>query len=87
MDIDEGASIQVGLLPDPNRQSPALMPDFAQALKGLAAGVQVFQSQSVAMQRQVLRYVDSAKTQATRSKHIEEAMDEIATLTKPKKKS
>jgi uncharacterized protein YdeI (YjbR/CyaY-like superfamily) len=38
------------------------------------------------MQRQVLRYVDSAKTQATRSKHIEEAMDEIAALTKPKKK-
>jgi hypothetical protein len=78
MDIDEGASIQVGLLRDPNRQAPELPPDFVPALEGLPSGVQVFQSQSIAMQRQVLRYVDCTKTQATRSKHIEAAIDEIA---------
>ena len=87
LDIDEGARLRIGLLPDPSRQLPELPPDFVQALEGLPAGVQVFQSQSVAMQRRVLRYVDSAKTQATRSKHIEEAIDEIAMLTKLKKKS
>ncbi len=75
---DTGSNISFDLEPDPARTAPELPDDLRQALEaGPAEGLLTLEAQTVSMQRQVLAYVDAARTPETRAKRIARVVDEI----------
>jgi hypothetical protein len=83
--IQENAELPIGLRPDLKRQVIEIPSDLMQELVKLPNGLETFQSQSPAMQRQLSQYISNAKSEATRSIRIRATIDDVIVPLLPKK--
>lgn len=70
--IDAGATVEVTLLVDTEPRDPALPPDLAAGLAETPRALESFNSQTAAMRRQIVRFLEAAKRPATREKRIQQ---------------
>ena len=75
--LDVGDEIEISLEPDPVSRGPEVPPDFARALKFRPGAQSAWEQQTPAMRRQVVLYLDRAKTEATREKYVERAVESL----------
>jgi hypothetical protein len=68
--IDAGAAVEVMLLVDTEPREAVLPPDLAAGLADTPRALAVFNRLTVALRRQIIQYVDSAKQSRTREKRI-----------------
>jgi hypothetical protein len=69
--IDAGAAVEVTLLLDTEPREAVLPPDFAAGLADTPRALAIFNTLTVALRRQIIQYVDSAKQTRTRDKRIQ----------------
>jgi hypothetical protein len=69
--IDAGAAVEVTLLLDSERREAVLPPDLAAGLADTPRALATFNALTVALRRQIIQYVDSAKQARTRNKRIQ----------------
>jgi hypothetical protein len=69
--IDAGAAVEVTLLLDSEPREALLPPDFAAGLADTPRALAIFNTLTVALRRQIIQYVDSAKRSRTRDKRIQ----------------
>jgi Bacteriocin-protection, YdeI or OmpD-Associated/Domain of unknown function (DUF1905) len=69
--IDAGAAVEVTLLLDSEPREALLPPDFAAGLADTPRALAIFNTLTVALRRQIIQYVDSAKQSRTRDKRIQ----------------
>jgi len=69
--IDAGAAVQVTLLLDSEPREAVLPSDLAAGLAGTPSALAIFNTLTVALRRQIIQYVDSAKQARTRDKRIQ----------------
>jgi uncharacterized protein YdeI (YjbR/CyaY-like superfamily) len=70
--IDAGATVEVTLLLDTEPRDPALPPDLAAGLAETPRALESFNSQTAAMRRQIVQFLEAAKRPATREKRIQQ---------------
>jgi Bacteriocin-protection, YdeI or OmpD-Associated/Domain of unknown function (DUF1905) len=70
--IDAGATIEVTLLVDTEPRDPALPADLAAGLAETPRALDTFNSQTAAMRRQIVQFLEAAKRPATREKRIQQ---------------
>ena len=76
--------ITIGLSPDPHRGAALPPPpDLLAALQALHSGPEAFQSQSPAMQRQEIDYIESARSATTRARRIQRTLEAIGAFAEP----
>ncbi len=75
--LDAGDEIEVSLTPDRVSREPELPADLARALRFRPGAQAAWAAQTPAMRRQVVLYLDRAKTEATREKYVERAVDSL----------
>jgi len=68
--LDAGAVVEVTLTLDTEPRDPRLPPDLAAGLALEPRVLAAFNSETPAMRRQLVRYMDAAKQEATREKRI-----------------
>jgi hypothetical protein len=69
--IDAGAAVEVTLLLDSEPREAVLPPDLAAGLADTPRALAIFNTLTVALRRQIIQYVDSAKQSRTRDKRIQ----------------
>jgi hypothetical protein len=72
-----GDTVSIDLAFDPQRAAPALPPDFERALSARPGLLKKFREQTVAYQRQIVRYIDRGKSPDTREKYIETFIERL----------
>ena len=84
--LDHGSptTLTIGLAPDPQRIAPLPPPDLLAALQALQAGPEAFQSQSAAVQRQEIDYIESARSATARAQRIQRMLEAIGALAEPR---
>jgi bacteriocin resistance YdeI/OmpD-like protein/uncharacterized protein DUF1905 len=70
--IDAGATVEVTLLVDTEPRDPALPADLAAGLAETPHALDTFNSQTPAMRRQIVQFLEAAKRPATREKRIQQ---------------
>ncbi len=79
-------TVTIDLSPDPLRATPLPPPDFLAALQAADSGSEAFQSQTPAMQRQVIDYIESARSATTRAQRIQRTLEAIGAFAEPRLK-
>jgi Bacteriocin-protection, YdeI or OmpD-Associated/Domain of unknown function (DUF1905) len=69
--IDAGAAVEVALLLDTEPREAVIPSDFAAGLADSPRALAIFNKLTVALRRQIIQYVDSAKQSRTRDKRIQ----------------
>jgi hypothetical protein len=69
--IDVGAAVEVTILLDTEPREAVLPPDLAAGLADTPRALAIFNALTVALRRQIIQYVDSAKQARTRDKRIQ----------------
>jgi Bacteriocin-protection, YdeI or OmpD-Associated/Domain of unknown function (DUF1905) len=69
--VDAGAAVEVTLLVDTEPREAVLPPDLAAGLADVPRGLAVFNTLTVALRRQIVQYVVSAKQVRTREKRVQ----------------
>ena len=69
--IDAGAAVEVTMLLDTEPREAVLPPDLAAGLADTPRAFAIFNTLTVALRRQIIQYVDSAKQTRTRDKRIQ----------------
>jgi hypothetical protein len=69
--IDAGTAVEVTLLLDTEPREAVLPPDLAAGLADAPRALATFNTLTVALRRQIIHYVDSAKQSRTRDKRIQ----------------
>jgi hypothetical protein len=68
--IDAGAAVEVTLLVDTEPREAVLQPDLAAGLADTPRALAIFNTLTVALRRQIVQYVDTAKQSRTREKRV-----------------
>jgi hypothetical protein len=68
--IDAGAAVEVTLLVDTEPREAVLPPDLAAGLADTPRALAIFNTLTVALRRQIVQYVDTAKQGRTREKRV-----------------
>jgi hypothetical protein len=68
--IDAGAAVEVTLLVDTEPREAVLQPDLAAGLADTPRALAIFNTLTVALRRQIVQYVDTAKQGRTREKRV-----------------
>jgi hypothetical protein len=68
--VDAGAAIEVTLLLDTEPREAVLSPDLAAGLADTPRALAIFNTLTVALRRQIVRYVEAAKQVRTREKRV-----------------
>jgi hypothetical protein len=69
--IDAGAAVEVTLLLDTEPREAVMPPDLAAELAATPRALATFNSQTVAMRRQIIAFLETAKQSRTRDKRIQ----------------
>lgn len=69
--IDVGAAVEVTILLDTEPREAVLPPDLAAGLADTPRALAIFNALTLALRRQIIQYVDSAKQARTRDKRIQ----------------
>jgi bacteriocin resistance YdeI/OmpD-like protein/uncharacterized protein DUF1905 len=69
--IDAGAAVEITLLVDTEPRQAVLPPDLAAGLADVPRALAIFNTLTVALQRQIVQYVDAAKQMRTREKRVQ----------------
>jgi hypothetical protein len=76
--VDAGDPVGITLRLDTASREPVLPPDLAEALRRSPAAKKEFNHATVALRREVVRYVEKIKRPETRAKHIVRGMRVLA---------
>ena len=63
---DAGDVLKIGLRHDKKREAPAVPSELLAALRLQPLARKVFEAQTIAMKRQIVRFIDSARAKSTR---------------------
>lgn len=75
--LDAGDELEISLDPDKASREPEVPLDFARALKFRPGAQSAWEQQTPAMRRQIVLYLDRAKTETTREKYVERAVESL----------
>lgn len=75
--LDVGDVIEVSLEPDPASREPEIPADLERGLAFRPGARAAWERQTPAMRRQVVLYLERAKTEVTREKYVERAVESL----------
>ena len=75
--LDTGDEIEITLQPDTTSREPEVPADLGRALRFRPGAQAAWERQTPAMRRQVVLYLDRAKTEPTREKYVERAVESL----------
>ena len=74
---DAGDFLEVDVRPDPKRDAPPVPIELSDALRARVGARKIFEHQTISIQRQIVRYIDSARSEATRISRAEAMIERI----------
>lgn len=75
--LDAGDALTIGLAIDANRGAPELPADVERYFCATAGALDDYRAVTVALQREIVRYIEAAKTEAARARRIAEVAERI----------